>query len=464
MDEDFLLENETAKTLYHQFAKEMPIFDFHCHLSAKEIAEDKNYKNVAELWLGGDHYKWRVLRSNGVSEDFITGDQPDYDKFMKWAETLPEAIGNPVYHWTHLELQRYFNIQEILSPKTAETIWKQCNEQIASGGLSVRKLIQNSNVKCICTTDDPIDTLDYHKAIAQDISFDVTVLPTFRPDKAINIELSWFTDWVEKLAQVSNMSITSLEDLLVALKSRMDLFDERGCFISDHALDVVLYEAATYEQAAKIFEKGLKKEALTLTQIKQYKGFMLVFLGKEYTKREWTMQYHIGALRNNSARRLRELGPDTGFDSIHDATMAPELSKILDALDDTNELPKTILYCLNPRDNEVLATMLGNFQGGGIPGKIQFGSGWWFNDQKDGMEKQMEALSQLGLISRFVGMVTDSRSFLSYIRHEYFRRILCNKIGKWVENGEYPADIEQLGKIVQNVCFNNANQYFKKSK
>lgn len=463
MDQDFLLENDTAKTLYHQYAKDMPICDFHCHLSAREIAEDKQYRNITEIWLGGDHYKWRVLRSNGIDESYITGDQIDKEKFLKWAQTVPEAIGNPVYHWTHLELQRYFGIDETLSEKTAEAIWQKCNDQLQSGALSVRQLITKSNVKMICTTDDPIDTLEYHQAIAVDDSFQVKVLPTFRPDKAINIELSWFSDWIEKLGVVVGQPIEQLKDLLSALKSRIDWFDQNGCFISDHALDVVTYEAAPFEQVAAIFEKGLKKESLTTTELKQYKGFLLVFLGKEYAKRGWTMQYHIGALRNNSARMLRNIGPDTGFDSIHDVPMAADLSRLLDALDDTNELPKTILYCLNPRDNEVLGTMIGNFQGSGIPGKIQFGSGWWFNDQKDGMERQMEALSQLGLLSRFVGMVTDSRSFLSYIRHEYFRRILCNKIGKWVENGEYPLEIEHLGKIVQNVCYNNAINYLNKN-
>lgn len=460
MDQDFLLESDTAKTLYHHYAKDMPIFDFHCHLSPKEIAEDKTYRNITELWLGGDHYKWRVLRSNGIDEAYITGDQGDKEKYLKWAQTVPETIGNPVYHWTHLELQRYFDIHETLSEETADDIWQKCNDQLQNGSLSVRQLITKSNVRVICTTDDPIDTLEYHQAIAADKTFQVKVLPTFRPDKAINIELSWFTEWLEKLSLVVGQPIVQLKDLLDALKSRMDWFDQNGCLISDHALDIVQYEAATDEQAASIFEKGLKKEVISANELKQYKGYLLVFLGREYAKRGWIMQYHIGALRNNSARMLRKIGPDTGFDSVNDAPMAMDLSRLLDALDDTNELPKTILYCLNPRDNEVLATMLGNFQGSGIPGKIQFGSGWWFNDQKDGMERQMEALSQLGLLSRFVGMVTDSRSFVSYIRHEYFRRILCNKIGKWVENGEYPLDIERLGKIVQNICYNNANNFF----
>lgn len=460
MDQDFLLMNETAKSLYHNHAKKMPICDFHCHLSSKEIAQDKQYKNITELWLGGDHYKWRVLRSNGIEEDFITGSQSDFDKFMKWAQTVPEAIGNPVYHWTHLELQRYFKIEETLSPKTAEMIWNECNAKIASGEITARSLIKNSNVKVICTTDDPLDSLEYHKAIAEDKSFDVKVLPTFRPDKAINLELSWFTDWVASLEDLVGKSIKDLNDLTENLVKRIEWFNENGCFISDHALDTVQYMEAGYDEVNAIFKKALKKETLSEDEIKKYKGYLVRFFGKEYARLGWTMQLHIGALRNNSTRMLKALGPDTGFDSINDSIIAKNLSQLLNALDITNELPKTILYCLNPRDNEVLATMLGNFQGGGIPGKIQYGSGWWFNDQKDGMERQMEALSQLGLLSRFVGMVTDSRSFLSYTRHEYFRRILCNKIGTWVENGEYPNEMEFLGQIVENICYNNAMKYF----
>lgn len=460
MDKDFLLTTDTAKMLYHDFAKDMPICDFHCHLSPKEIAEDKKYKNITEIWLGGDHYKWRVLRTNGITEDYITGNQSDKDKFLKWAQTVPDAIGNPVYHWTHLELQRYFDIDKTLSPSTAEEIWDTCNEKLQSGELTVRSLIKKSNVKVICTTDDPIDSLEYHEQILKDETFDVKVLPTFRPDKVINIELSWFIDWINKLGEVVGKEIKDLHNLTEALKERIERFNKMGCFISDHGLDSVQVEVATFEEANNILKKALNKEKISMEEIRKYKGYMLLFFGKEYARFGWTMQYHIGALRNNSARMLNSIGPDTGFDSINDTNIAQDLSKLLDALDTTDELPKTILYCLNPRDNEVLGTMIGNFQGNGIQGKIQFGSGWWFNDQKEGMERQMEALSQLGLISRFVGMVTDSRSFLSYTRHEYFRRILCNKIGTWVENGEYPNDIEHLGKIVKNICFDNAVKYF----
>lgn len=460
MDEDFLLFNDIAKILYNNYAKEMPICDFHCHLSPKEIAEDKKYKSITELWLGGDHYKWRVLRSNGVEESFITGNQPDKEKFLKWAETVPDTIGNPVYHWTHLELKRFFGIDKTLSPGTAEEIWHLCNEKLESGELTARSFITKSKVKVICTTDDPIDTLEYHKAIAEDTSFDVKVLPTFRPDKAINIELDCFGPWVQKLETIVGQPVDTLEKLLDGLKERLVWFEKHGCFISDHALDTVQYEAGTYEESDAIFRKALRKEPLSQLELRIYKSFMLLFFGREYARLGWAMQYHIGALRNNSTRMLKSLGSDTGYDSINDECIAPALSKLLDAMDATNELPKTILYCLNPRDNEVIASMLGNFQDGIVPGKIQFGSGWWFNDQKDGMERQLEALSQLGLLSRFVGMVTDSRSFASYTRHEYFRRILCNKIGMLLENGEYPADMERLGQIIQNICYTNAMHYF----
>lgn len=460
MDKDFLLENDTAKILYHNFAEGMPICDFHCHISPKEIAEDRKFDNITQIWLGGDHYKWRVLRTNGIDEDYITGKKSDKDKFLKWAETVPYTIGNPIYHWTHLELQRYFNIYETLSPSTAEDIWNKCNQKLQSGELTVRSLIKMSNVKVICTTDDPTDSLNYHEQILNDKDFDVKVLPGFRPDKAINIEVDCFNDWVNKLENVTNKKITDLDSLTEALKQRMKRFKELGCFISDHALDEVVFEKCTKKEVDIILKKRLNNERISETEIKKYKTYMLLFLGREYFKLGWAMQYHIGALRDNSSRMLKKLGRDSGFDSINDRNIAKELSKLLDNLDSTGELPKTILYCLNPSDNEVIASMIGNFQGGSIRGKIQFGSGWWFNDQKDGMERQMEALSQLGLISYFVGMVTDSRSFLSYTRHEYFRRILCNKIGKLVENGEYPNDINFLGKIIKGICYENAIKYF----
>lgn len=458
MDDDFLLSNATAVRLYHDYAKDMPIFDYHCHISPKEIAENKKYRSITEIWLGGDHYKWRAMRSNGVPEKYITGDASDKEKFMKWAETMPKCIGNPLYHWTHLELRRYFGIDKLLSPETAEEIWEKCNAKLEK--LTVRDLIKDSNVKVICTTDDPVDSLEYHKAIANDKTFDVKVLPAFRPDKSFNIEKEGFKEWIAKLGSVVGYEIKTFPDLTKALKSRLEYFHEVGARVSDHALDPIVFEPGTEAEATAILQKGLKGEALTETEIKKYKTQVMLFLGREYSRLGWVMQLHIGTIRNNSRRMMRLLGPDTGFDSIGDYTYAVSLSRFLDALDDTDQLPKTILYTLNPRDNEVLGTIIGCFQGGQIPGKMQFGSGWWFNDQKDGMIRQMVALANLGLLSRFVGMLTDSRSFLSYTRHEYFRRILCNLIGEWVENGEAPNDMKLLGAMVQDICFNNAKNYF----
>lgn len=460
MDEDFILNNEIAVKLYHQFAKDMPIIDYHCHLNPKEIAENKSYRNITEIWLGGDHYKWKAMRSNGVEEKYITGDAEDKEKFLKWAQTVPSTIGNPLYHWTHLELKRYFGIDTLLSPETAEEIWEKCNTLLQKSEFTSRSLINRSNVKVICTTDDPVDSLAYHKSIAEDETFDVKVLPTLRPDKGINIDKEGFADWINKLALAVGDQISNFGDLLKALGARVKFFDEQGCRVSDHALDPVVFEEGTEAEVNEIFIKALKGEKLTESEIRKYKTQVLLFLGKEYAKLGWVMQLHIGTIRNVNSRMMNLLGPDTGFDTIGDESFAQPLAKFLDALDRTNELPKTILYCLNPRDNEVLATMIGSFQGGGIPGKIQFGSGWWFNDQKDGMIRQMIALSNVGLISRFVGMLTDSRSFLSYIRHEYFRRILCNLLGEWVENGEVPEDMDLLGKVVKDICYYNANDYF----
>lgn len=460
MDENFLLTNETAVKLYHEYAKDMPIFDYHCHLSPKEIAENKKYRNITEVWLGGDHYKWRALRSNGVEERYITGDASDKEKFLKWAETMPECIGNPLYHWTHLELKRYFGIDKLLSPETAEEIWEKCNELLQKEEFTARGLIQRSNVKALTTTDDPADTLEYHIALAKDKTFDVKVLPAFRPDKSFNIDKPGFAEWIAKLGTVIGKEIKTFADLKAALQQRIDFFHEVGCRISDHAQDPVVFEDGTEEEANAILQKGLKGEGITEQEVKKYKAQVMLFLGREYAKHGWVMQLHIGTIRNNSSRMFKLLGPDTGFDAIGDHVFAEALSRFLNKLDETNELPKTILYCLNPRDNEVLGTIIGCFQGGGIPGKMQFGSGWWFNDQKDGMIRQMVALSNLGLLSRFVGMLTDSRSFLSYTRHEYFRRILCNLLGEWVEAGEVPNDSKLLGSMVQNICFTNAKNYF----
>lgn len=460
MDEDFLLNNETAVKLFHDYASKSPIFDFHCHLNPKDIYEDRRFKNITEVWLYGDHYKWRLMRSNGVDERYITGDADDYSKFLEFAKTIPMAIGNPVYHWTHLEIQRYFGINELLNEKTAPMIWEKVNSILNSSEFSVRNIIKKSNVKILCTTDDPTDSLEYHKLLKEDNSFDVKVLPAFRPDKGVNIDKDDFKDWVKKLGEVSGKAIESYDDYLDALNIRLEFFDSYGCRLSDHALDFVAYEESTKEEVDGIFKKALKGEKLSQIEVDKYKTSVLQFLGKRYKELGWAMQLHIAALRNTNTRMLKKLGPDTGYDSINDVNIAYPLSKFLDSLESTGELPKTILYTLNPKDNYVLAALIGSFQGEGIPGKMQFGSAWWFNDNIDGMTEQMKTLANVGLLSKFVGMVTDSRSFLSYPRHEYFRRILCNLIGEWVEKGEVPNDMDLLGKIVQDISFNNAVNYF----
>ena len=460
MNDNFLLTNDTAVKLYHEYAKEMPIIDYHCHLSPKEIAENKKYKNITEIWLGGDHYKWRAMRINGVTEDYITGDKPDKEKFYKWAETMENSIGNPLYAWTHLELKKYFGIDDVLSTKTAEKIWDKANELLQKDEFSCKELIKRSNVKLICTTDDPVDTLEYHKEILKDKEFNVKVLPTFRPDKAINIENDGFFDWLSKLEVVVGEKIDNIDSLLEALRKRIDFFHETGCRISDHGLDPITFECGNLTEADNVFKKILKKETVLEREIRMYKGQVMLFLGEEYAKRGWTMQIHLGCMRNNNKKMFRLLGPDAGFDSIGDYSYAKDLSRILDKLDNAGNLPKTILYCLNPKDNYVLGSLIGCFQGDGIPGKVQFGSAWWFNDQKEGMIRQMTDLANLGLLSKFVGMLTDSRSFLSYTRHEYFRRILCNLISEWVENNEAPDDMKLLGKMVENISYNNARNYF----
>ncbi|MBP2070993.1 glucuronate isomerase [Thermoanaerobacterium butyriciformans] len=460
MDEDFLLNNETAVKLFHDYASKSPIFDFHCHLNPKDIYEDIRFKNITEVWLYGDHYKWRLMRSNGVDERYITGDADDYSKFLEFARTMPMAIGNPVYHWTHLELRRYFGINELLNEKTAPMIWEKVNSMLNSSEFSVRNIIKKSNVKILCTTDDPTDSLEYHKLLKEDDSFNVKVLPAFRPDKGINIDKDDFKDWVKKLSEVCGKAIESYDDYLDALNSRLKFFDSYGCRLSDHALDFVAYEESNKEEVDEIFKKALKGEKLSQIEVDKYKTSVLQFLGKRYKELGWAMQLHIAALRNTNSRMFKKLGPDTGYDSINDVNIAYPLSKFLDSLESTGSLPKVILYTLNPKDNYVLAALMGSFQGEGIPGKMQFGSAWWFNDNIDGMTEQMKTLANVGLLSKFVGMVTDSRSFLSYPRHEYFRRILCNLIGEWVEKGEVPDDIDLLGKIVQDISFNNAVNYF----
>lgn len=460
MDENFLLSNDTAINLYNNYAKDMPIIDYHCHLNPKEIFENKKFKNITEAWLYGDHYKWRAMRSNGVDEKYITGNASDYEKFMAWARTMPMTIGNPLYHWTHLELQRYFGIYEVLNEKTAPAIWDKVNELLNGEGFGARDLIVRSNVKALCTTDDPIDSLEYHIKLKADNGFNVKVLPALRPDKGLQINKDSFIPWINELEKVYKKDIKSYDEFLKALESRVRFFHEIGCRISDHGLDSLVYVEASKEVVADIFAKVLKGHAASSDEESKYRTYTLQFLGGLYSELKWTMQLHLAALRNNNTKMLKQLGPDTGFDSINDEKMAYPVSRLLDSLENQNCLPKTILYTLNPKDNYVLSTMLGNFQGTQVPGKIQFGAAWWFLDSKEGMIEQMKTLASTGLLSRFVGMLTDSRSFLSYTRHEYFRRILCNLIGEWAENGEVPEDMELLGSIVQGICYNNAKSYF----
>ncbi|WP_294962690.1 glucuronate isomerase [uncultured Gilliamella sp.] len=462
LDDNFLLQTQTAQKLYFDYAQAQPIYDYHCHLPVKDIADNKNFSNLTEIWLAGDHYKWRVLRTAGIDEHFITGKATDYEKYLTWAKVVPLTLGNPIYHWTHLELRRPFGIKNILfNEKTAETIWHQANEKLATAEFSTRGILKQMNVKAVGTTDDPIDSLEYHKQIHLDDTFLIKVRPSWRPDKVFKIELSGFVNYIDQLGKVTDIQITSFEKLLHALSKRLDHFAYHGCEASDHGIEILRYAAIPPEkQLDNILTKRLNNQTLSELEIAQFSTAVLVWLGKQYHKRNWVMQLHLGALRNNNQRMFKILGADAGFDSIGDRPIAEPLSALLGILDLTDQLPKTILYCLNPRDNEVLATMAGNFQGSGISGKIQFGSGWWFNDQKDGMERQLMQLSQMGLLSQFVGMLTDSRSFLSFTRHEYFRRILCNMIANWMENGEIPADFDMVGKMIQDICFNNASRYF----
>ncbi|TWT27757.1 glucuronate isomerase [Planomicrobium sp. CPCC 101110] len=460
MDENFLLENDTAVQLYHGYAKEMPIIDYHCHLSPKEIYENKKFKNAAEIWLYGDHYKWRVMRANGIEEELITGSGSDYDKFLAWAKTVPMVIGNPLYNWTHLELQRFFGIYELLNEKTAPAIWEKMNTLLDGEGYAVRDFIRKSKVDVVCTTDDPADSLEYHIKLRDEADFQTKVFPSFRPDKALEINKDGFVDWIAKLQEVSGTTIDSYESFLGVLEARVDFFHSVGCRVSDHAIDTMMYSETDEANAGEHFKRALAGEKVPLEGEKAFKSFTLTFLGKLYAKRGWVMQFHINALRNNNSRMLQQLGPDTGYDSMNDEAIAKPLARLLDSLEKEDALPKTILYSLNPTDNNTLAAMIGNFQGGGIPGKIQLGTAWWFNDTKTGMLDQMQALANIGVFSQFIGMLTDSRSFLSYTRHEYFRRLVCTFIGKWVENGEVPDDIEFLGEIVQKISYHNAEEYF----
>lgn len=458
INDDFLLRNKTGKEIYNKYVKDLPIIDYHCHLDPKEIYEDVTFKDLSHAWLGGDHYKWRLMRANGVTEDYITGNKSNYEKFLKWAETVPYLIGSPLYHWTHMELKAFFNIDELLNEQTAKAIYEEASLKLKD--LSARTLIKKANVKVLTTTDDPIDNLKYHDLIKESEK-DFKVFPAFRPDKAMNIELSWFKDWINDLSKVVGYEVNDYDLLKKALRERVIYFNERGASISDHGLDVLLYEDATEEELRTIFTKGLNGEKLTNSELSKYKGNVLVYLGTLYYEFGWVQQYHIGAKRNNSERMLEKLGPDTGFDSINDNLIAKPLSDLLNKLDLLDKMPKTIIYTLNPRDFEVAITLMQAFQGGGIAGKIQFGAPWWFLDQKAGIEKHFEALGNNGLLSRFIGMLTDSRSFLSYPRHDYFRRILCSYLGSLVEEGLYPNDLELVGRIAANISYYNAKEYFK---
>ena len=460
MDEDFLLQTEVAKKLYHDYAAKMPVLDYHCHINPREIAEDRQFENITQVWLGGDHYKWRFMRSCGVDEKYITGDASDKEKFMKWAECLGKAIGNPLYHWSHLELQRYFGFNGALSRKNAEEVWNLCNEKLTQPSMSARNIIKQSNVTLICTTDDPVDSLEWHKKIAEDDSFDVAVLPAWRPDKAMNLEKPDYTDYISKLSSVSGVAIKTFEDLKKALVIRIEFFASMGCCVSDHALEYVMYEPATDAQIEAIFAKAMAKETITRQEEMQFKTAFMTFVSGEYNKRNWVLQLHYGCKRDNNKPMFVKLGPDTGYDCINNYAPSAQTADFLNHLIEKDSLPKTILYSLNPNDNQAIGTILGCFQNSDAVAKIQQGSAWWFNDHKTGMQEQMISLANLGNLSGFVGMLTDSRSFLSYTRHEYFRRILCNLFGNWVENGEFPEDYDILGEIVQNISYNNAVNYF----
>jgi len=462
MDENFLLAGEVAQDLYHNHAAKMPIIDYHCHLSPQLVAEDHRFRSITELWLGGDHYKWRAMRTNGVPERFCTGDDTsDWEKFEKWAETVPYTFRNPLYHWTHLELKTAFGIEKLLSPTTAREIFDECNEKLKQPEYSARGLMRRYSVECVCTTDDPIDDLRFHKQ-TRESGFEIKMIPAWRPDKAMAVDNTQkFAEYANRLGEVAGVSINKFSDLIDALKLRHDFFHQEGCRLSDHGIEEFYDEPYTDSQIETIFEKAMRGQQLSQLEIRQFKNCMLIIFAEMDADSDWTQQYHYGAIRDNNSTMFERLGPDTGFDSIGEFSTAKAMSHFLDRLNSRGKLTRTILYTLNPCANEVIATMLGNFQDGSCPGKIQFGSGWWFNDQLDGMTRQMNALSVLGLLSRFVGMLTDSRSFLSYPRHEYFRRLLCNLLGSDVENGLLPDERAQLAQMVEDISYNNARRYFK---
>ena len=458
MDKDFLLNSELAVQLY-EATKNLPIIDYHCHLDPKEIAENKHFRNITEIWLAADHYKWRFMRTCGVAEEYITGNASDYEKFEKWSEVIEDAIGSPLYHWTHLELQKYFDYSGTLSKKNAKEVWEHCNKIIQGDDFNVWKIFESSNVEALCTTDDPLDSLSHHLAI-QKSGIATKVLPTFRPSIIMEVADSGFVSYVKRLEQASEITIGTFVDLLDALRNRVLFFNSVGCKLSDHALEPLTFQTATADELEKIFSKAMNREILTKDECDKYRTATFIALGKQYHELNWTMQLHIGALRNNNTRMYLSAGANIGFDSISDEAFMITLGKLLDSLDQENKLPKTILYTLNPSADDAIATMVGNFQGGGVKGKIQFGSAWWFSDTKTGMQKQMITLANLGSLARFVGMLTDSRSFLSYTRHDYFRRIMISVIADLVMNGEYPNDMEKLSQIVSNISYYNAKEYF----
>ena len=459
MDEEFLLDTQTARELYHGVAEKQPIMDYHCHVSPKEIAENRSFANLTQLWLEGDHYKWRLMRACGVPEHLITGDAPDQEKFRAWAATLERAVGNPIYHWSHLELKRYFGFDGYLTSRNADAVWEHC-QKVIGDGMRVRDILKKSNVTLLCTTDDPADDLCWHEQLAADDTLETVVLPAFRPDKAVNLEKSDFADYIAKLSQSAGTEIQNMDTLLAALDRRMDYFAAHGCTVADHGLDNIVFRPADTAALDTILQKRLTGLPITEEELWQYKTALLLYFGRGYARRGWVMQLHFAAQRNNNTRMFRQLGPDTGYDSIGPAVNLPDLARLLDTLEAEEALPKTILYSLDPNDNAALVTLMGCYQGEGVRSKLQHGSAWWFNDHIDGMREQMKALANTGALSKFVGMVTDSRSFLSYPRHEYFRRILCDLIGSTVERGLYPADMDTLKKIVCDISFNNAKEYF----
>ena len=459
LDDDFLLTTPTARRLY-QVARSMPILDYHCHLDPKEIAQDRRFENITQVWLGGDHYKWRLMRANGVDEAYITGDAPDREKFQKWAETLELAIGNPLYHWSHLELRRYFGYEGVLNGDTAQEVWELCNQKLQEPGMSARSLIANSGVTLVCTTDDPADSLEWHQQLAQDSSFPVKVLPAWRPDAAMGLERPEYLDYLQRLGQAAGVEIRTYADLKEALLSRMAYFDKMGCRASDHALTVAVCQPASEEELERVFQKRLEGEPLTQEELAAFQTGFLRFVAGEYKRLGWVMQLHYGCRRNNNTRMFHKLGRDTGYDAVLQGTPSLEVAAFLDLLASQDALPRMVLYSLNPNDDEGLNSVIGCFQDGTPLGRIQQGSAWWFNDHKAGMVKQLTAFANGGLLGNFIGMLTDSRSFLSYPRHEYFRRILCELLGAWVENGEYPADWKVLEKMVRGVCYNNAVEFF----